>query len=295
MKNQKIALIQMAMSADSKANLMKALDKIQESSRLGASMVCLPELFPWRYFCQTEDISCFDLAESIPGPISLALCKAAKRAKVFVLAPIFERRTLGLYHNSTVIIDPRGEITGLYRKMHIPDDPGYYEKYYFAPGDLGFPVFDTGTIRMATLTCWDQWFPEAARILALKGTAVIFYPTAIGWHANEKEAIRLKQREAWRTIQKAHAIANGIFVASVNRTGIEKAADGGSEIQFWGSSFIADPFGNIIAEGSTSNEEIIIGEIDWEEIERVRRNWPFLRDRRVEVYSELNQLYAGDK
>ena len=291
----KIALIQMSMSDRPEVNSCNAVERIHEAAGHGASIVCLPELYLSRYFCQTEDIGYFNLSEPIPGPTTRELCNVAKKANVVIIAPIFERRMSGLYYNTTVVINNNGEVLGLYRKMHIPDDPGYYEKFYFTPGDLGFPVFDTGAGRIGTLTCWDQWFPEAARLIALKGASIIFYPTAIGWHTHEKEETRSRLREAWITIQRGHAIANELYVAVVNRTGIEKTEDGSSELEFWGNSFLADPFGNVIAEASGTHDEILYGEIDLARIEEVRRNWPFFRDRRIDAYGDIRQRYLSDE
>jgi N-carbamoylputrescine amidase len=286
----KVALVQMACSADPADNLARAIERVRQAARGGAQVVCLPELFRSRYFCQQEDVSLFDLAEPVPGPTTEALGQAAREAHIVVIAPVFERRAAGVYHNSAAVIDADGRLAGLYRKMHIPDDPAYYEKFYFAPGDLGFPAFDTRAGRLATLICWDQWYPEAARLVALRGASVIFYPTAIGWHPHEKEQFGMAQRDAWRTIQRGHAIANGVYVAAVNRVGHEPAAEGAG-IEFWGSSFLADPFGRVVAEASTDQEEILFGEVDLGRIEEVRRNWPFLRDRRVDAYAGLERRW----
>jgi N-carbamoylputrescine amidase len=296
-----VGLVQMACSPEQVLNLEHALDRVQEAARRGARVVCLPELFRSQYFCQREDAAFFDLAEPIPGPTTQALAAAARKSAVVVVAPVFERRAAGLYHNSVVVLDSNGETRGLYRKMHIPDDPCYYEKYYFTPGDLGFPAFDTNVGRIGTLICWDQWYPEAARLQSLRGAGILFYPTAIGWHPDEKQTCGADQRDAWRTIQRGHAIANGVYVAAVNRVGHErlKGTDGlGSEppgIEFWGSSFIADPFGVVVAEASTDREEILLAEVDSRRIEEVRRNWPFLRDRRVDSYAGLTKRYLDDQ
>src|SRR3989441_663363 len=278
----KVGLVQMAMSPEPAKNLDRAVARVREARRAGADVVCLPELFRSQYFCQREDASLFDLAEPVPGPTTEALGRAAKETGAVVVAPIFERRAPGLYHNSAVIIDADGEVRGLYRKMHIPDDPAFYEKFYFTPGDLGFRAFDTRAGRIGTLICWDQWYPEGARLTALQGAVILFFPTAIGWHPGEKEAHGAVQRDAWTTIQRSHAIANGVYVAAVNRVGHEKPSDGGAGIEFWGSSFLSDPFGVVIAEGSTDSEAVLIGEVDLARIEEVRRNWPFLRDRRID-------------
>jgi N-carbamoylputrescine amidase len=287
----RVGLVQMSMSADPVENTRKAVARVAEAAAKGAEVVCLPELYRSPYFCQKEDHSLFDLAEPIPGPSTEALGKAAKDADVVVIAPIFERRAIGLYHNSAAIIDATGEVVGLYRKMHIPDDPLFYEKFYFTPGDLGFQAFDTKAGRVGTLICWDQWYPEGARLTALRGACVLFYPTAIGWHPHEKEQYGAAQRSAWQTIQRSHAIANGVYVAVVNRVGHEKQIPGEPGLEFWGTSFLADPFGVVIAEGSTAKEEILVGEVDLGRMEEVRRNWPFLRDRRVDAYAGLDRRF----
>jgi N-carbamoylputrescine amidase len=289
-----VALVQMALGQDPEKNLRRAATKIEEAARKGADLVCLPELFRSRYFCQTEDADAFDLAESVPGPTTEALGKVAKKLSVVLIAPVFERRAPGLYHNSAAIIDADGRLGGLYRKMHIPDDPAYYEKFYFTPGDLGFRAFDTHVGRVSTLICWDQWYPEGARIAALQGASILFYPTAIGWHPNEKKKYGKSQREAWQTVQRGHAIANGLYVAAVNRVGLEKPDKKSPGIEFWGSSFIADPQGVIIAEASTDKEETIFGIIDLHRLENVRRNWPFLRDRRIDAYRGIDQRFLAD-
>ena len=286
----------MSCSPDPDENLRRACDKVREAAKRGAQLVCLPELFRAQYFCQREDTALFDLAEPIPGPSSEALCAIARELKIVIVASIFEKRARGLYHNTAAIIENDGTIKGLYRKMHIPDDPLYYEKYYFTPGDLGFKAFDTGVTRMGTLVCWDQWYPEGARLTALQGANIIFYPTAIGWHPDEKAEFGVAQHDAWRTIQRAHAIANGVFVAVVNRVGHEfgdirgnRAA--GKGLEFWGGSFLCDPFGRVIAEASHDKEEILIGTCDLKLIEETRRNWPFLRDRRIESYVGITQRF----
>jgi N-carbamoylputrescine amidase len=287
----KIGLVQMSMSADPDANLAKAVERVKEAAGKGADAVCLPELFKTPYFCQREDAALFDLAEPVPGPSTEALAKAAKAAGVVVVAPIFEKRAPGVYHNSAAVIDKSGELLGLYRKMHIPDDPLFYEKFYFTPGDLGFKSFDTAAGKLGALICWDQWYPEAARLTALRGASVLFYPTAIGWHPHEKAQHGPAQRSAWQTIQRSHAIANGVYVAVVNRVGHEREKPGDPGLEFWGSSFLADPFGIVIAEASTDREEILIGEIDLARIEEVRRNWPFLRDRRIDAYAGVERRF----
>jgi len=294
-KQYTIGLVQMAMSADPAANLEKAITKVAEAAAAGARLVCLPELFRSQYFAQREDAALFDLAEPVPGPTTEALGRAAQRAGVVVIAPLFERRAPGLYHNSAAVIDADGRVIGVYRKMHIPDDPAYYEKFYFTPGDLGFRAFDTRVGRIGTLVCWDQWYPEAARLTALQGANVLFYPTAIGWHPAEKDAHGHEQLDAWRTIQRSHAIANGCYVAAVNRVGREHPEGAATEgLDFWGSSFIADPFGTVVAEAPADREAILLGEVDLARIEEVRRGWPFLRDRRIDAYGGIVSRYLGD-
>ncbi|HYO82334.1 MAG TPA: carbon-nitrogen hydrolase [Bryobacteraceae bacterium] len=284
-------LAQFACSTDADENLRKAVESIGEAASKGAQVVCLPELFRSQYFCREENAELFDLAEPIPGPSTEAIGKAAARHGVAVVASLFERRAPGLYHNTAAMIDADGSLLGIYRKMHIPDDPLYFEKFYFTPGDTGFLNFDTQFGRVGTLVCWDQWYPEGARLSALKGASVLFYPTAIGWHPAEKEQYGAAQLDAWRTIQRAHAIANGIYVVAVNRIGFEGPQDNG--LEFWGSSFLADPFGQIIAQASTDKEEVHIAEIDPRRMDEVRRNWPFLRDRRIDAYSALTSRWIG--
>ena len=294
-KKFNIALIQMACSADPNENLKNAVAKIERAAEKKAQVICLPELFRSEYFCQTEDTSFFDFAESIPGPATEALAGVARKRRVVIVAPLFERRAPGIYHNSAAVIDADGRMVGLYRKMHIPDDPAYYEKFYFTPGDLGFPVFTTRYGRIGTLICWDQWYPEGARLSALQGAAILFYPTAIGWHPREKKQHGQAQREAWQTVQRGHAIANGVYVAAVNRIGHERPAGGGAGIEFWGSSFIADPQGVILAEASPDREEILLAEVDLDHLENVRRNWPFLRDRRIDAYGGIAQRFLDEQ
>ena len=289
-----VALVQMSLSKDPEKNLRRAVAKIEEAARKGANVVCLPELFRSQYFCQTEDADAFDLAEPVPGPTTETIAAVARKLNLVVIAPVFERRAPGLYHNSAAIIDVDGRLGGLYRKMHIPDDPAYYEKFYFTPGDLGFRAFDTSVGRISTLICWDQWYPEGARIAALQGASILFYPTAIGWHPHEKKKHGKAQREAWQTVQRGHAIANGLYVAAVNRVGLEKPDRKSAGIEFWGSSFIADPQGVIIAEASIDKEEIIFGTIDLGRLENVRRNWPFLRDRRIDAYEGIEERFLAD-
>ncbi len=290
----KIALVQSRAHKEREENIKEAISSVGKASALGVNIVCLPELFLTRYFCQSEDTNCFDLAEPIPGPATHRLCVEAKKRGVFIICPLFERRASGVYHNSLVLIDPAGEISGIYRKMHIPDDPGYFEKFYFAPGDTGFSCFETGFAKIGTLICWDQWYPEAARIASLKGAEIIFYPTAIGWRTNEDERSKSTQLEAWKTVQRAHAISNGIYVAAVNRVGFEESGENGGGINFWGNSFVCDPQGTVICEASGKREEIILAEIDLRKLEETRRNWPFLRDRRIDAYSELRQRFIDN-
>ncbi|HVS13616.1 MAG TPA: carbon-nitrogen hydrolase [Thermoanaerobaculia bacterium] len=287
----RIGIVQMAMSAQPDDNVEKAVRLSRDAARRGAEVVCLPELYRSPYFCQKEDAALFDLAEPVPGPSTEALGRVAREEGVAVFAPIFERRAPGLYHNSSVLLDERGEVAGLYRKMHIPDDPLFYEKFYFTPGDLGFQAFDTAAGRVGTLICWDQWYPEAARLTALRGAQVLFYPTAIGWHPHEKGEHGAAQRSAWQTIQRSHAIANGVYVAVVNRVGHEVPPEGGPGLEFWGTSFVADPFGVVIAEAGVDTEEILVAEVDVGRIEQVRRNWPFLRDRRIDAYGGIERRF----
>jgi N-carbamoylputrescine amidase len=286
-----VGLVQMAMSAEPQENLEKAAARVADAARKGAQVVCLPELFRSPYFCQKEDQALFDLAETVPGPSTARLSEVARKAGVAVVVPIFEKRAPGLYHNSAVVLDADGKTAGLYRKMHIPDDPAFYEKFYFTPGDLGFRAFDTRFGKIGTLICWDQWYPEGARLTALQGAAVLFYPTAIGWHPHEKEKHGAHQRDAWRTVQRGHAIANGCYVAAVNRVGHEKTVPGEAGLEFWGTSFLCDPFGVVVAEASTADEEILVAEVDLARIEEVRRGWPFLRDRRIDAYAGIEKRF----
>ena len=290
-----VGLVQMSVSRDPRENLAKATARIEEAAKNGAQVVCLPELFQSQYFCQREDTKNFELAEAVPGPTTEALSRVAQKSKVVVIAPLFERRAAGVYHNTAAIIDNNGKIAGVYRKMHIPDDPAYYEKFYFTPGDLGFRAFDTAAGKIATLICWDQWYPEGARLAALHGAVILFYPTAIGWHPAEKAANGEAQRDSWRTIQRGHAIANGMYVAAVNRVGHETPTEGGDGLEFWGTSFLCDPQGVVIAEASTNREEILYGEVDLAHLEDVRRNWPFLRDRRIDAYQGIEKRFLDEK
>lgn len=280
-----IGLVQMSCSADPNENLAKAEWRVREAAAQGAQVICLQELFRSQYFCRSEDHALFALAESIPGPSTEALGKLARELRVVLIASLFERRAAGVYHNTAAVLGTDGRITGLYRKMHIPDDPLYYEKFYFTPGDLGFLNFDTEFGRVGVLVCWDQWYPEGARVSALGGANILFYPTAIGWHPSEKTQYGAGQLDAWRTIQRSHAIANGIYVAAVNRVGFEGTPESG--LEFWGSSFVADPFGQVIAEASVDKEEILIAECDTARQEEVRQHWPFLRDRRIDAYGPI--------
>jgi N-carbamoylputrescine amidase len=290
--NFRIGLVQMSCSPDPSANLDKAADRVRDAAREGANIVCLPELFTAQYFCQREDIALFDLAESIPGPSTERLAAIAREERVVIVASLFERRAPGLYHNTAAILERDGSLAGLYRKMHIPDDPLYYEKFYFTPGDLGFRAFNTSAGNIGTLVCWDQWYPEGARITALQGANVLFYPTAIGWHPAEKEEFGAAQYDAWQTIQRSHAIANGVYVGAVNRVGHEHGDVRGNRVpgaglEFWGGSFIADPFGRILAKAPHDREDILVGEVDLRALEDQRRNWPFLRDRRIDAYQPI--------
>jgi N-carbamoylputrescine amidase len=284
----------MAMSPEPEANLNLACAKIREAAAQGAQVLCLPELFRSPYFCQTEDAANFALAERIPGPSTEAIGAVARQAGVIVIATLFERRAPGLYHNTAAVIGANGELLGLYRKMHIPDDPGYYEKFYFTPGDLGFCAFETFLGRLGILICWDQWYPEAARLIAMAGADIIFYPTAIGWHPQEKAANGAAQRDAWLTVQRGHAIANGLYVAAVNRVGQETPA-GPPGLEFWGGSFLADPFGVVLAEASVDHEETLIGTVDPARIEEVRQGWPFLRDRRIDAYAGIERRFLDTR
>jgi N-carbamoylputrescine amidase len=291
-----VGLVQMRMGPDPEANFTSGVRHIREAARLGANIVCLPELFRAQYFCQREDTQLFELAEPIPGPSTTKLGEVAREQRVAIVASLFERRAPGLYHNTAVTLNVDGSIASVYRKMHIPDDPLFYEKFYFTPGDLGFRAFDTAFGRVGTLVCWDQWYPEGARLTALQGAEVLFYPTAIGWHPAEKDQYGAAQYEAWQTIQRAHAIANGVYVAGVNRVGHEQGDVLGNRVNgpgldFWGGSFLADPFGRIIAKGSHDSEEVLLGEIDLALLEDTRRNWPFLRDRRIDAYTPITRRF----
>ena len=292
----RVGLIQMSCSPEPEQNLEHATEMVREAAGKGANIVCLPELFQTQYFCQREDASLFDLAEPIPGATTTRLSQLARQQKIVLVASLFEKRTPGVYHNTAAIFDTDGSLKGIYRKMHIPDDPLYYEKYYFTPGDLGFKAFDTDVGRVGTLVCWDQWYPEGARLTALRGAHILFYPTAIGWHPAEKQQYGKAQHDAWQTIQRAHAIANGVYVGVVNRVGHETGNIRGNEVkgaglEFWGGSFLADPFGTVIAEGSSNKEEVLVGEVDLKKLEDIRRNWPFLRDRRIDSYDGITHRF----
>ena len=286
----KIAVIQLNLNDIPDNNLKKCKNRVQEASDLGAEVICLPELYGSHYFCQSEDIANFELAEPLYDRSFTEFSALAKALGVVIIVPFFEKRMPGVYHNSACIIDSDGTEAGLYRKMHIPDDPHFYEKFYFTPGDLGFNSFSTNKGKIGTLICWDQWFPEAARLTALSGAEVLFYPTAIGWHPKEKAEYGEKQHSAWMSAMKGHAVSNGIFVAAANRIGLEKYLPGTEGIEFWGSSFIAGPQGEILAQASHDKEEILIAEVNLEKMEDVRRNWPFFRDRRTDAYGGLTKL-----
>lgn len=283
-----LGLVQMKCANDPNVNLRNAIKKIEEASGKGAQIICLPELFKSPYFPQSEDTDQFSLAETIPGPATNELSKIAKAKEVVIIAPIFEKRAAGVYHNSAVVINVNGKIVGKYRKMHIPDDPCYYEKFYFTPGDLGFQAFETEYAKIGLLICWDQWFPEAARLTALQGAQIIFYPTAIGWHEDEKKNVAEAQHSAWETVQRGHAIANGSFVVAVNRVGEE------GSLKFWGSSFVSSPFGEILAKAD-DGEKVLSVKCDLSEIDRTRQNWPFLRDRRIDAYSGITNRFLDSK
>ena len=285
-----LGLVQMAMRPDKASNVAKARAAVADAAARGAEVVVLPELFASPYFCQVEDTELFELAEPVPGPTSEAMAAAAKEHGVAVVTPLFERRAAGIYHNSLVVYGPDGAALGMYRKMHIPDDPLYFEKYYFTPGDLGFVAVPTPFATLGPLICWDQWYPEAARVTALQGAQVLCYPTAIGWHPKEKARFGADQLAAWQTIQRSHAIANGVFVAAVNRVGHEGPADGG--LDFWGHSFVADPFGVVLAEAGEGEETLVV-RLDLARQEEVRRNWPFFRDRRIDAYGGITARFGG--
>jgi N-carbamoylputrescine amidase len=280
----KVGLVQMACGKDAEANMKTAEQGIRKAAGQGAQIICLQELFQTPYFCQTEDHEHFKLAEEIPGPSTQAMSKLASELEVVLILPLFEKRSTGIYHNTAVVLDADGSMAGRYRKMHIPDDPGFYEKFYFTPGDTGFQTISTRYGKIGVLICWDQWFPEAARLTALSGAQILFYPTAIGYQAFD-ESVAEKQAQAWQTIQKAHSIANGVFTVVVNRVGPE------NELNFWGKSFVSDPFGEVLIEASAKEPEVLVVDCDLGLIEETRQGWPFLRDRRVDAYQNLTRLY----
>jgi N-carbamoylputrescine amidase len=286
-----LGLIQSRCSADPAENVNRATRQIAEAARRGAQIVCTQELFLSQYFCQSEDHRYFALAEEIPGPRTKALQALARRHKIVLIASLFEKRAPGLYHNTAVVFDADGSLLGLYRKMHIPDDPLFYEKFYFTPGDLGFRAWATRRGKIGVCICWDQWYPEAARLTALQGAGILFYPTAIGWHPAEKAEHGENQYSAWETIQRGHAVANGCYVAAINRVGLEKPA-GGPGLEFWGQSFVAAPSGKIIAQASATGEEILLAEVELGQVDVTRTHWPFLRDRRIDAYGGLTQRWA---
>ena len=288
MKQTKVALVQMRCGSEPEKNFDRAISFINDAAKQGAQIVCLPELFRSQYFCQTEEHRNFTLAEEIPGRSTIALGKVAREHKIAIIASLFEKRSAGLYHNTAAIIDADGTLLGKYRKMHIPDDPLYHEKFYFTPGDLGFQAWKTQRGKIGVCVCWDQWYPEAARLTALRGAEILFYPTAIGWHPKEKKEFGAAQYSAWETIQRSHAIANGCYVAAANRVGHETPA-GGDGIEFWGQSFVCAPNGEIVAKGSIDREEIVMADVEWDRVNEHRTHWPFLRDRRVDAYGGLEQ------
>ena len=287
MTKVKVGIVQMSCTASKEENLAKAIEKIRKAAQMGAQIVCLQELFTSLYFCDVEDYENFKLAESIPGPSTDALCEISKELGVVIIASLFEKRAQGLYHNTTAVIDADGSYMGKYRKMHIPDDPAYFEKFYFTPGDLGYKVWETKFGKIGVLICWDQWYPEAARITSLMGAEILFYPTAIGWATSQDEATNTEQYNAWQTIQRSHAVANGVHVVSVNRVGFEQ--DGA--MKFWGGSFIANPFGSLLYKASHDEEEIHVQEIDLHKTDSYRTHWPFLRDRRIDSYQPITSRY----
>ena len=288
-KKYKIAVIQLNLNDIAENNLKKCLSWVRKAAIQGAEVISLPELYSSHYFCQSEDVANFELAEPLYSTSFIAFSELAKELGVVIIVPFFEKRMSGIYHNSAYIIDTDGSEAGLYRKMHIPDDPHFYEKFYFTPGDIGFKTFPTNKGKIGTLICWDQWFPEAARLTALQGAEVLFYPTAIGWHPLEKEQYGANQHGAWMNVMKGHAVANGVYVAAANRIGLEQYIEGTAGIQFWGSSFIAGPQGEILAQASHDKEEILIAEVDLDIQENVRQNWPFFRDRRIDAFGDITK------
>ena len=290
MAKVQIGLLQHACTGDPAANLKKTLELADLAARKGANIICTKELFRSQYFCQSEDHANFALAEKIPGPSTASFQELARKRGVVLIASLFERRASGLYHNTAVVIDADGTVLGIYRKMHVPDDPLYYEKFYFTPGDTGFKTWKTRFGKIGVLICWDQWYPEAARLTALQGAEILFYPTAIGWHPREKKKLGVMQHSAWETVQRAHAIANGCFVAACNRIGLEKPV-GGPGIEFWGQSFVAGTSGQVLARASSSSEELLIVPVDLGEVDSTRTHWPFLRDRRIDAYADLTKRF----
>ena len=289
-RSVKLGLLQMRCATDPAVNLERALESAKTAVRQGAQILCLPELFRTPYFCQSEDHAHFQLAEPIPGPTTKAFQAFARQHGVVVVVSVFEKRAPGLYHNSAAVVDADGSLLGVYRKMHIPDDPLYYEKFYFTPGDLGFRVWRTRHGAIGVLICWDQWYPEAARLTALQGADILFFPTAIGWHPAEKAALGGQQHAAWETIQRSHAIANGCYVAAINRIGIEKPA-GGDGLEFWGQSFVAAPGGQVLAKAGADREESLVVPVDLDQVDVTRTHWPFLRDRRIDAYGDLTRRF----
>ncbi|WP_158993812.1 carbon-nitrogen hydrolase [Mucilaginibacter sp. L196] len=289
MSKVKVGIVQMTCTADKQQNLQKAIAKVREAARKGAQVVCLQELFATLYFCDEENYDNFKLAEAIPGPSTAELSKVARELNIVIIASLFEKRAAGVYHNTAAVLDADGSYLGKYRKMHIPDDPGFYEKFYFTPGDLGYKVFNTKFGRVGVLICWDQWFPEAARITALMGADILFYPTAIGWDITQDEATNVEQYSAWQIIQRSHAVANGIHVVSVNRVGDEAG------VKFWGGSFFANPFGVIIHQTTHDQEEVIVEELDFDKSDYYRTHWPFLRDRRIDSYQPITKIFLDEE
>jgi N-carbamoylputrescine amidase len=287
MSKVKVGLVQMSCSSNKEENMQKAIAGIKDAAAKGANIVCLQELFTSLYFCDVEDYENFKLAEKIPGATTDTLGEVAAACNVVVIASLFEKRTQGIYHNTTAVIDADGKYLGMYRKMHIPDDPAYYEKFYFTPGDLGYKTFDTKFAKIGVLICWDQWYPEASRLTALQGAEILFYPTAIGWATSQDEATNVEQYNAWQTIQRSHAVANGVHVVSVNRVGLEQ----NGAMKFWGGSFVSNPFGTLLYKGSHDNEETEVVEIDTDATDRYRTHWPFMRDRRIDSYENITKRF----
>ena len=287
MSKVKVGLVQMSCSSNKEENMQKAIAGIKDAAAKGANIVCLQELFTSLYFCDVEDYENFKLAEKIPGATTDTLGEVAAACNVVVIASLFEKRTQGIYHNTTAVIDADGKYLGMYRKMHIPDDPAYYEKFYFTPGDLGYKTFNTKFAKIGVLICWDQWYPEASRLTALQGAEILFYPTAIGWATSQDEATNVEQYNAWQTIQRSHAVANGVHVVSVNRVGLEQ----NGAMKFWGGSFVSNPFGTLLYKGSHDNEETEVVEIDTDATDRYRTHWPFMRDRRIDSYENITNRF----